>query len=121
MLVRWNPFKLDWLDFDDMFDNFIQSTGVKLNKKDCIYSLSIDVPGMTDKDIKLDLLNNVLTISGELKTETSSRSIYKQLSLPEDSDLSTLSAKVLHGVLTISMNTKNDNDKKSIKIPVNAG
>ena len=34
-----------------------------------LFQITAELPGLTEKDIKLDLTNNVLTISGEKKVE----------------------------------------------------
>lgn len=87
------------------------------------YTLKMDMPGMTDKDVNVDLNQNVLTISSCKETkkeeksdkkdeskwlirERSVSSFERSFTLPDDVNSENLSATVKDGVLTITMPRK---------------
>lgn len=46
---------------------------VDLSATDAEYTLSIEVPGVDEKDVKLEIVNDTLTIRGEKKQEKGER------------------------------------------------
>ncbi len=119
-------------DMDRFFDSTLRNLGVPslanmaanmqaFNPKlDIIsnedeYTITCEVPGIDEKDIKLDVSNNgMLTISGEKRqesgdsrqdvhcTECSYGAFERSLSLPEDVDAENIEANFRNGILTIS-------------------
>lgn len=94
---------------------------VKANKEN--YTLTMDMPGKTDKDVDIELNQNVLTVSSkdEVKKEEKSdkkdetkwlirertvSSFKRSFTLPDDVDSEKLTANVKDGVLTVSMPRK---------------
>ena len=94
---------------------------VKENKEN--YTLTMDMPGKTDKDVDIELNQNVLTVSSkdEVKKEEKSdkkdeakwlirertvSSFKRSFTLPDDVDSEKLTANVKNGVLTVSMPRK---------------
>ena len=94
---------------------------VKENKEN--YTLTMDMPGKTDKDVDIELNQNVLTVSSkdEVKKEEKSdkkdetkwlirertvSSFKRSFTLPDDVDSEKLTANVKDGVLTVSMPRK---------------
>ena len=94
---------------------------VKENKEH--YTLTMDMPGKTDKDVDIELNQNVLTVSSkdEVKKEEKSdkkdetkwlirertvSSFKRSFTLPDDVDSEKLTANVKDGVLTVSMPRK---------------
>jgi HSP20 family protein len=79
------------------------------------YVLHVDLPGMSEQDVKLEVLDGVLTISGERKTEHDEKqdgyrrierlagSFSRSLVLPEGVSADSLSASFDNGVLTITV------------------
>ena len=103
-----------------------------VQKKDS-YVLSMDLPGKTDKDVKIELNHNVLTISSEKKNEKDEKSEKKEegkwlvkersyqkfsrsFTLPEDVEAEKVSAEVKNGVLTVTMPRKALPEPKRIAI-----
>jgi HSP20 family protein len=82
------------------------------------YAISIEVPGVDQKDIKLEISGNTLTVRGEKKQEQEEKkknyyrmersygSFQRVLSLPEDADQGKIDAVFKNGVLTITMPRK---------------
>ena len=94
---------------------------VKENKEN--YTQTMDMPGKTDKDVDIELNQNVLTVSSkdEVKKEEKSdkkdetkwlirertvSSFKRSFTLPDDADSEKLTANVKDGVLTVSMPRK---------------
>lgn len=84
---------------------------VKENGK--AYAISVELPGLDEKDVKVTVEDNVLSITGEKrvdktddKTHYSERgygSFTRAFSLPADADSNKLAAKFAKGVLTIDI------------------
>ena len=82
------------------------------------YVLTIEIPGVNDKDVSLDISGNTMTIKGEKKQEKEEKekdyyriersygSFQRVLSLPEDVDQDGIEAGFKHGVLTVTMPRK---------------
>ena len=95
-------------------------------EKDDSYVIEIDLPGMNKEDIKVEIEENTVTISGERSNEgrenrISSRmfgAFKKTITLPEAADIQTMIAKYENGVLTLIVNKKTEylNRKKNIVI-----
>ena len=82
------------------------------------YTISLEVPGVTDKDVKIEVINNNLTISGEknqgkeekgknfYRVERCYGSFQRVLSLPEDAEQDKIKASFKQGVLTLTIPRK---------------
>ena len=79
------------------------------------YSLSIEIPGMEEKDIDIECADGMLTISGEKRQETEEKtdayrvsersygSFKRQLTLPADVNPDGIKAQYAKGVLKLTM------------------
>jgi HSP20 family protein len=79
------------------------------------YELSVELPGIEEKDIDIEFADGILTISGEKREESEKKqngylmgerrygSFRRQLTLPVDADPDTIEAKFKHGVLKLAM------------------
>lgn len=106
---------------------------VKENKDS--YSLEMDLPGKSEKDVNVELNGNVLTISSEHESkkdenegkkegkwlihERSYSKFSRSFTLPDDVDAAKLSANVKNGVLTVTMPRKALTEAKKIAITAN--
>ena len=91
------------------------------------YLITVEVPGIDEKDIKLELSNNTLTVKGEKKQEQEEKdrdhyriersygSFQRVLSPPEDADQNGVTAKFKKGVLTVKLPRKPE-AKKDVKL-----
>ncbi|MGD9950705.1 MAG: Hsp20/alpha crystallin family protein [Desulfobulbus sp.] len=127
-------------DIDHLFDRFFQGWGfpetgalgsttnlsadaflkpkVDLSAADTEYLLTVEVPGVTEKDVSVDIRNNTMTIKGVKKQEKEEQeknyyriersygSFQRVLSLPEDVDQDNTKAAFKNGVLSITMPRK---------------
>ena len=79
------------------------------------YTITVEIPGVQEKDIDLTLIDSTLTIRGEKRDEHENQekhyyriersygSFQRILSLPTDADENTVKAKFRDGVLTITI------------------
>lgn len=86
-----------------------------INANDTEYTISVEVPGIKQEDIKLEINNNILTIRGEKRQEKEDKgknyytmersygSFQRILSLPDDVEQDTVEASFNNGILNITM------------------
>lgn len=103
---------------------------VELVEKDGGYRLTVEVPGMAEKDLDVELAEGVLTVSGEKREESETKdsgylisersygAFRRQISLPADVDPDSLDAKVRDGVLALDMKKDENAAKKTRKIAI---
>ena len=92
------------------FDH-VPKVEVKENGK--AYTVTIELPGLDEKDVKVQVEDDVLTISGEKKveqtddkmhyTERSYGSFTRAFTLPADADRDGIAAKFAKGVLELEI------------------
>ncbi len=131
-----------WIDFvptsfsaliDRFFNDSLARSGgstqsfvprVDVVETDKAYELNVAVPGMNKEDIKVDLNDNVLTISGERKfrnekndgnvriLETQYGTFTRAFTLPEDVKTDAIEAHYTNGILEV---TVPKDEKKLVK------
>ncbi len=103
---------------------------VDIDATDEEYTITVEVPGIEEKDIKLTIKNDTLIVSGEKRQEKEAKekNYYKMersygafqrlLSLPEDADQDKVDASFKNGVLSITVPRRAlpDSDIKQIQI-----
>lgn len=124
--------------FDDLFNEFFSNTpsykrdgfmpSVDISESEKQFELSVELPGMKKEDIKIDLENGRLTISGErkFKNEENEKNYHRVESrfgtftrtfhLPDSIDEDTITAKYSDGILNITIDKSEDKVKKQIEI-----
>lgn len=139
-------------DVDRLFEHFVRGFGgpglgrmlpsnfaeagflkpkVDLSAAEKEYLLTVEIPGVTQEDVKIDISDNTLTIKGEKKQEKEEKdknyyrlersygSFQRVLSLPEDVDQEGITATFSSGVLKITMPRKAGAPKESRQITIN--
>jgi HSP20 family protein len=103
---------------------------VDVGATDHEYAITMEVPGVSEKDVKVEIAGETLTIRGEKKQEKEQKSqdfyrversygsFQRVLSLPEDADQEGISASFKKGVLTIKLPRKAlpESDVKQIEV-----
>jgi len=91
---------------------------IDISATDNEYSIAVEVPGVDEKDVKVEVADNTMTIKGEKKQEKEEKnknyycversygSFQRVLSLPEDASQEDIKATFKNGVLTIKMPRK---------------
>lgn len=126
----WQKVENGWNGRDTMVGMFGPSTDV--TDTDNSVNVSIELPGMTEKDIDISLSGNAMTIRGEKKIEHEEErkgvymserhygSFYRTVPLPAGVDPEKAEAKFKNGVLTVIL-PKTEEALANIKrIPVKA-
>ncbi len=103
-----------------------------VTEQDDGYQISAELPGMDDKDIGVEVQDDLLTVRGEKRaeqekkdkgyhlTERSYGSFTRSFRLPSDADAGKASANFSKGVLKISVPKSTEARKKVKKIDVKA-
>ena len=88
---------------------------VDLSATDTAYQLTVEIPGVSEKDVSLDISGDTMTIRGEKRQEKEEKdkdyyriersygSFQRVLSLPADVDQDHITASFKNGVLTVTM------------------
>ena len=122
-LITWNSTARPISIFND-FDNFLNDFSSSLNNSsswepkfevlntDAIYCIRAEIPGMSKKDIDIELENNTLSISGDRKwndkdqnnySEFSYGKFYRSFNLPEDVKENNIKASMKDGILSVQV------------------
>ena len=148
-----DPFAQFHQEIDRMFDNFFRgfslpsmgfgrertslsqtewlkpTLDIAANDKE--YAISVELPGVDEKDVELELADETLVIKGEKKQETERKeqnyyrmersygSFQRVLSLPEDAEQDGIVAAYKHGILTITIPRKAKPATKAKRITLN--
>ena len=148
-LIRWEPVReLNTLQsemnrlFNTLFDTPVANgtAGVRrwipamdLVKTDDDFVLRADLPGLTEGDVNIELEDNVLTVSGERKSEHEDRkegyyrverasgSFSRSLTLPEGVDADAIKASFEKGVLEIRIPKPEERKPRKVAISVGGG
>jgi len=124
-----------WLN--DVFDTFFSDNGlrrsffskvpsVNISEKDNGFEVELATPGLKKEDFSISVEKNILTVSAEKKEEKevedkkySKRefnytSFSRSFTLPENIDEESIDAKYENGILSISLNKKEEVDTKKM-------
>jgi HSP20 family protein len=103
------PFEAFNSSFSDFMPRF------EVSETDKQWTVSVELPGMDEKDVQVSLENQMLTISGEKKSESKDKggstyrsersygSFRRQLALPGQVNEDDVSAVFKNGVLTVTL------------------
>lgn len=128
MLSRWNAFDetfrtLDMLQrhmFDDVFDAIAPTAApagwpsITLRENDDAFVLEAELPGITHEEISIVVEKDIIVLSGERKTDAPAgyrvlvrervpARFSRKLALPARVDADKVDAKLVNGVLTITL------------------
>ena len=132
---NFRPFYMPSIFNDDFFPVLSNSTSsmpaVNIREDDKNYILDLAVPGIDKKDLKIDINEDVLTISSETKTESEeSKDGYKRKEfsysefcrsfyIPENVNREKIEANYKDGVLSVSLpKQKEEKNKITRKIEI---
>jgi HSP20 family protein len=147
-LIRWEPVReLNTIqsEMNRLFNSFFESTSpgngptsvrrwipaMDLVESDEDFVLHADLPGLGEDDVKIELEDNVLTVSGERKLEHEDRkegyyrverasgAFRRSLTLPEGIDPERIAASFENGVLEVRI--PKPEQRKPRKVTISAG
>ncbi len=104
-----------------------RALGVNIREQDDAYVLSALVPGLKAEDLNIQVLEDVVSIEGEYKTdeaeyllsELPNGSFRRSLRLPVPIEADHVEAKISEGVLTLSLPKAESARPKKIQVSVN--
>ena len=140
-LIKWKPNLSmtsqinEWDNFlDDIFGksteaksaHWIPSVDIHENKSE--FNLTADLPGLSKKDVKINIDDSVLTVSGERPYIEKSTDVYRiergygkfnrSFKLPENINTDKISASFKNGVINIILPKKEETISKSKEIKI---
>lgn len=141
---KTDPFQAFHRDIDRMFDEFgrswrlpsmagretLLSPAIDVSETDDTIEVSAELPGIEEKDVDVEVADNVLTIKGEKKSEKEEKekdyhliersygAFQRTVPLPYDIDPDKVTAKFTKGVLTVTMPKPAQAKEKVKKIKV---
>jgi len=101
------------------------SPATDVRESEDAYSIELDIPGLTEKEIELTLENRHLTLRGERKAlenanytrqERAFGSFERVFRLPEDADTAQITARARNGVLTVEIPKKEQAKARTISV-----
>ena len=138
MITRIDPFR----ELASLFENFADGNGkaptptgsfvppVDIYEDEQSLVLKLDVPGMNEEDLNVQLENNTLTISGERKFEKEEKeenfhrierrygAFARSFTLPDTVDTGKVEAGYENGILKIRLAKRAEAKPKQIKVTV---
>jgi HSP20 family protein len=131
-VFRADPFEI----LDNVFDRdyfpalAARSPVVNVREKDGRYLIEAELPGVSEKDLKLELKDGLLTLSTEKKEEKKdeaedgkwirrerSESFFsRSFELPDDADGDKIEAKFKDGLLTVELPKKAETSAKIVPV-----
>jgi HSP20 family protein len=146
LLTKWKPaenqlrFKNEYDRlFESFFNDFLPESNdlyslspkADVEESDKDYTVTVEVPGIDKKDLKLHLEDNKLTISGEKKqskevkdsnyicTERSYGGFQRAFDLPRSVKISDIKAEYKDGIVKIKVPKSEEAKRKEIEIKIN--
>jgi HSP20 family protein len=148
-LIRWEPVReLNTIqsEMNRLFNTFFESptTGnggsfrrwipaMDLVETENDFVLKADLPGLSEDEVNIEVEDNVLTISGERKSEREERkdgfyrversfgSFRRSLTLPEGVDADAVSASFERGVLEVHVPKPEEHKPRKVAIAIGGG
>ncbi len=84
------------------------------------YYARFEIPGVRKEDLKIELSNNLLTVSAEKKEkrgdEESSLSLTRSISVPDTIKADAISAKLEDGILTVTLPKTEERKPRNIQV-----
>ncbi len=132
-VFRADPFDLlDKVFEDELLPGFGgRAPAVDVREKDGRYLIEAELPGISEKDLKVELKDGLLTLSAKTETEKKeestkwlrrerrSFSFKRSFELPEDADGENIEARLKDGVLSIELPKKPEATPKLVNVKVN--
>jgi len=144
-ISRWEPFRgISTLQeqvnrlFENSFNGRSDSSlaswapAVDVHETENELVVTADIPGMNEKDIDVRVENNMLTISGERKTESNVKddnylrvertygSFSRSFSLPNTVNTEGIAAEYNNGVLSVRLPKREETKPRQVKVNVAA-
>jgi HSP20 family protein len=131
-VFKADPFSILNRIFDDEYFPGVaaRSPVVDVREKDGRYLIEAELPGVSEKDLKLELKNGLLTLSTEKKEESKEKDeagmwirrerresfFSRSFELPEDADGDKIEARFKDGLLTVELPKKPEANPRIVPV-----
>jgi HSP20 family protein len=128
----WRPSLRRSFDFEPFWER-VSAPAADITEREKDYQITVEMPGMSEKDVELKITNDMLTIKGEKNEEKEQKrkdyhvserrygAFERSFRLPDGIDRDKIEAAFGKGVLTITLPKKPEAIKAERKIEVKAG
>jgi len=131
---KWRlPFQRSTFNAEPFWRGFgVGAPPVDIAERDNAFEITIDLPGIDEKNVEVQIANGNLTIKGEKKEEKEEKkkdyylqerhfgSFERTFGIPEGVDIDKIEANFKKGVLTVALPKKAEVQKPAKKIDVKA-
>lgn len=133
--LRNSPFTIDRFFEDPFFSGFDEkrrdwSPAVEIVESDEEIVLTAELPGLKEKDVHINVEDNLLSLTGERTFEKKEEGEYlrserwygkfsRSFRLPETADVEKISAGLKNGILTVTVPKKEEAKPRQIEVKVN--
>ena len=108
---NYDPFKDFFTTFDKVFDDERRITDIKDSGD--VYTVAIELPGYKKGDVKVELNDNLLTVTAEKEDKTTYKNTF---SIKSDVDTKSILADLEYGILTLTLPKKEVSKPRKIKV-----
>lgn len=141
-LTRWDPFA-ELADLRTRFDRILDTTGtggertwtpaIDVVRDDGNLVLRADIPGIKPEEVKIEVVDDVLTVTGEHEERKEEReadyvrrerrygSFRRSMTLPSGVDPEQIKATTHDGVLEVTIPLPKEAEKRAVQITPKAG
>ena len=134
--LGWSPFRSSMSRLEPYWGREVawaSAPVVDVAEREKDYEITAELPGMEEKDIEVNVSDDVLTIKGEKKEEKEEKkkdyylserrygSFQRSFRVPDGVDASKIEANFKNGVLTVTLPKTAEAQKKQKKIEVKKG
>ena len=129
-----SPFRRPLFDFDSLKRRTSGlATAVDLVEKDDAYEVSAELPGLDEKDLKVEVVNGTLRMAGEKREEKEEKrkdyylrerhfgAFERSFVLPDDVDADHIEAAFRKGVLTVRLPRRPEAKPASKQVAIKVG
>jgi len=100
---------------------------------DAAYTISVELPGVAEKDVDVSVADGVLTLKGEKRTQREEKgetwffserqygSFSRSFRLPPDADPAGITGELKDGVLTVTVRKQTEAKPESTKVNIKSG
>ena len=125
-LYRGYPRRRGWYGYRPMGFNGGRRMPIDVQTDDEAYLITAAVPGLSAEEVSVEVLEDLVTMSGEITIEENgdsqtllrelNHSFYRQIRLPEAVDADEVEAKVENGLLTVRVPKADETRPKKIEV-----
>jgi len=106
----------DYEDWANSWKGWSSDNNTHFNETEDGYSLFLALAGLTKKDVKVNVVDNYVSVHAEGTSALREVEYKKSFSIPTKADPETLEAKMENGMLSIAISKKEKDKNKTVEI-----